>query len=154
MRNSSWCLISVFTFVLSSLLLVTEAEGNIDNGAIRRSDPPYSLCSGISKELLKGVKASKRKTRDGIIVVMTCPDPKIVALLKETISRCRSRAKFSPDKNPGRRDILAMLGVKIRTTNLNNGIRLQLISEDPKLVEKIWRVRLPGFPRRRFKREF
>lgn len=114
-----------------------------------KKNPRYILCSKITKEAVQGVKASKRRTDTGVVIVMTSPDPGVVKKLMEIISSCQATDDTKKDK----REILSMEGVKIKETRLNNGIRLELTSENPEVVDKIKRVRIPAFLRIRSKKE-
>ncbi len=103
------------------------------------------LCTGITQETLKGVKASKRKTPTGAVVVMTSPDPKVVQKIRGIIDECR---KKSPEERK-KREILSMPGATTTITQLNNGIRIEISSTDATVAAKIKRLRLPNMPRRR-----
>ncbi|MCI0470292.1 MAG: hypothetical protein L0Y73_01385 [Candidatus Aminicenantes bacterium] len=117
----------------------------------------YVLCSQITRESLKGVKASKKKTANGVVIVMTSPKPEVVKKLKGIISSCRTAAKpaANPEANPGvdKKEILNMAGVVVKEIKLNNGIRIEITSVDRKTIERIRRVRLPGYLKVRSKKD-
>lgn len=136
--------------VLTFALFSAPEEENLDN-AQKKKNPRYTLCSQMTKESLKGVKASKRRTDNGVVIVMTSPDPAAVKKLKEMVASCQGKTTPAGDAVKSKRGILSMKGVKVDETNLNNGIKLELSSDNPEIVDKIKRVRIPGYLRTRAK---
>lgn len=142
----------LFCVVVILLVPLTVFSGVVqeqEENAQKKKNPRYILCSRITKEAVQGVKASKRRIDNGVVIVMTSPNPVEVKNLKEIISSCQVKDEMKKNE----REILSLTGVKINETNLNNGIRLELTSENPEVVDKIKRVRIPGFLRMRSKKD-
>jgi hypothetical protein len=98
----------------------------------------------MTKDSLKDVKASKKKIEKGVVIVMTSSNPVMVKKLKDIIASCKGENTALDAEKKREREILSMAGVKIIETNLNNGIRLELFSEIPEVMDKIKRVKIPG----------
>lgn len=144
------CLMSIL--VLTFALFSSLQEEKQDN-AQKKKNPRCILCSQMTKESLKGVKASKRRTDNGVVIVMTSPDPDAVKKLKEMVASCRAKTSPAGEAAKNERDILSMAEVDVNETNLNNGIRLELSSDNPEIAGKIKRVRIPAYLRTRPKQD-
>lgn len=142
--------VSVLVLIFSLFSAVEEEKKDNEQ---KKKNPRYILCSQMTKETLKGVKASKRRTGNGAVIVMTSPDPEAVKKLKEMVASCQAKTSPAGDTGKAQRDILSMEGVKVFETNLNNGIRLELSSDNPEIVGKIKRVRIPAYLRTRPKQD-
>ena len=100
----------------------------------------YFLCAQIQQEVFKNVKVSRKKSPNGIIIVMTCSDPETVESLHKRVTFCQSKSKIGVNKYFPPGELMSTKGINTVVNHLNNGIRIELKSEDKELVKRIKQI--------------
>lgn len=122
------------------LLFILNSE--IVDAKESRKNPEYILCYQILKIRTNAVKISRKATKDGIIIVMTSSNNRIVEKLQEEISNCASRPKADQKKHSSRVELLSSCGIENNIIYLNNGVYIELKSRQPELRKKIRKVKV------------
>lgn len=92
------------------------------------------FCSSIDDELLKNLKISYKKTADGIVIVMTSSKQIIVTKLHKSLERCFLRGVIGAGTKGDNKELILSPQVVKKIEYLNNGIRLELSSNDEKMI--------------------
>ena len=148
-------LMMTMLFVLFAVegLLAQEERGEYGNQDNRETDKGWAmmgqariqrvpLCSEITRDLLKGIKTTKKRIKNGMVLTMMSTDPEALNRVREALGSCGQKMENQLQDYRKAKDLLSMRGVIMAVSQLEGGIQVQLTAEDKQLIDKIKTVKL------------
>lgn len=132
--------------LLSLFILVT---GIFDAGIYGKSTGKRGknvICKQITPPMMTGVKVSKKKLENGILITMKSKKPDRVELLKRVVVGNLQQAARLETAEGHENELLYVKGIQSTITEEPGGIQIQMISEDAALVKVIKKVYIPSPP--------
>ena len=132
--------------MLSLFILVT---GMFDAGMYGKSTGKrgkHVICRQITPPMMSGVKVSKKKLENGILITMKSKKADRVELLKRVVlGNLQQAARLETDEGH-EKELLYVKGIQSTLTEEPGSIIIQLVSEDAALVKIIKKVYIPSPP--------
>ncbi len=102
------------------------------------------ICCSLSEEIMKNVKVEKKETEKGLTITLTSSNPDVVKKLQESIGKCKmehgemKHEEMSPSGMKHKECcMMHMKDVKSTVSNIKDGVRIELTSENPDVLKKI-----------------
>ncbi len=103
-----------------------------------KETPLKIFCCRLDETLAKDVNIEKKETEKGIIVTMSSSKPEVVKKLQDTVGKCKNEMMHKEHtEHGGECCLMHMKDVKSVVTNIENGIKIEFTTENPKALESL-----------------
>jgi len=110
---------------------------------------PMPICCSLSQEIMKDVRIEKKETEKGLTLVLTSSNPEVAQKLQENIGKCKMAHGEMEHGGMKHEEMshtemkheeccmMHMKDVKSSVTNIKDGVRIELTSENLEVVKKM-----------------
>jgi len=101
------------------------------------------LSNHLNAEMLKGVKAKKKKVENGVSIIFTSKKEEKIKMLSDFFKKVMVHAKQSAGEAGHENELMYWAEVESSMTAIENGLQLDFTSEISGLPKKMQKVTLP-----------